>query len=179
MKFFIALILSLPCLSIADQTDPRLPDWFEQLAASDNPIQTQVLQTRIWGAWSRTDNDVAQAFLDVGTAAMQRGALPLALDRFNQVVKLAPKFAEGWNKRATALFMLQRYDESMADIARTLELEPNHFGALAGLGQIFELRGQFSRALAVYQRIDAIAPSMVGIKDKIQRLEQQMGRSTT
>lgn len=173
------LSIGFPLTALADQTHPKLPSWFEQLENAETAIQSQVLQDLIWSAWSSTDNETAQAFLDVGTAAMQRGALPLALDRFNQVVKLAPDFAEGWNKRATVNFMMRRFDDSVQDIAKTLELEPNHFGALAGLAQIFEVRGQTSRALAVYQRIDQIAPSMLGIKDRIKALEQRIARSAT
>lgn len=45
-----------------------------------------------------------------------------------------PYHAQGYNKRATVLFLLQRYRESVADCRVVLELNPYHFAAAAGMG---------------------------------------------
>ena len=41
----------------------------------------------------------------------------------------------------------------MADIAQTLKREPNHLGALMGMGMILEARGKREDALKVYERV--------------------------
>ena len=59
-----------------------------------------------------------------------------ALKHFSELTRQVPQFAEGWNKRATVLFLMGRFLESSDDVERTLHLEPRHFGALSGKGLI-------------------------------------------
>ena len=74
--------------------------------------------------------------------AMDSQKFDVALDFLDQVVTMKPAYAEGWNRRATVHFMMQNYAKSMADINHTLQLEPRHFGALSGMGQIMKNTGR-------------------------------------
>ena len=49
---------------------------------------------------------------------------------FTRVIEKKPNFAEGWNKRATAYFMMGEFDKSMFDIEQTLKLEPTSFWSI-------------------------------------------------
>jgi tetratricopeptide (TPR) repeat protein len=69
-----------------------------------------------------------------------------------------PDWAEGWNARATARYLADDYDGSMADIAQTLKREPRHIGALMGMGMILEANDKKEAALQIYTRVLAIAP---------------------
>ena len=60
------------------------------------------------------------------------------MTRFDTIVRLAPEFAEGWNARATAYYRAGLFGPSIYDIQMTLSLNPDHFGALIGLGLILE-----------------------------------------
>ncbi|MEQ8394810.1 tetratricopeptide repeat protein [Thalassobaculum sp.] len=71
-----------------------------------------------------------------GLRAMREADHATALAAFDTAVRLAPEFAEAWNKRATVHFLRGDYTRSIADVRRTLALEPRHFGALSGLGMI-------------------------------------------
>ncbi len=55
-----------------------------------------------------------------------------SLEILNKVIGLKPDYAEVWNQRATIYFHQEEYEKSLWDIAKTLELEPRHFGSLAG-----------------------------------------------
>ena len=68
---------------------------------------------------------------------MRTRDLIMSIAFFTRVIEKKPDFAEGWNKRATAYFMIGEFDKSMLDINQTLKLEPRHFGALDGMGLIF------------------------------------------
>ena len=44
---------------------------------------------------------------------------------------------QGYNKRATVLFLLQRYQESIHDCKLVLDLNPYHFAAASGMGMCY------------------------------------------
>lgn len=71
------------------------------------------------------------------------------------MIEIDPTFPEAWNQRATIHFLRGDYAQSLADVATTLELEPRHFGALAGRG-IIRLR-QGKSALAIQSIKAALA----------------------
>ena len=77
-----------------------------------------------------------------------------AIEILNKVIELNPNFAEAWNQRATVYFNQEKYEESLADIAKTLELEPRHFGSLAGRA-VIRLR-QLKNALARQSVVEAM-----------------------
>jgi tetratricopeptide (TPR) repeat protein len=105
-----------------------------------------------------------------GRDAIDAGDLPAAIEHLTALTDHAPDFAEGWNSRATAYFMAGEFGPSVADIEHTLALNPHHFGALAGLGQIFEAMERPQMALRAYQAALAVNPHMDGIKDAVDRL---------
>ncbi len=165
MRWCIALILlamasALP--AAADQTDQRLDQLFARLGQPETADALRVEAT-IWQIWWITRTEEAIRPFHRGMDALGEGRVADALALFDDVVAKAPDFAEGWNKRATALFLLGRNDESAADIARTLALEPRHFGAWAGLGLIRLARGQEAEALAAFERGLAVNPHMPNI----------------
>jgi cytochrome c-type biogenesis protein CcmH/NrfG len=66
----------------------------------------------------------------------------------------------------------------MADIEVTLGLNPDHFGALMGLGMILEELGYAQEALTAYRAMAAIHPHRPNLQDALGRLERQLGETT-
>ncbi|MGY8959428.1 MAG: hypothetical protein ACKVKG_07835, partial [Alphaproteobacteria bacterium] len=52
------------------------------------------------------------------------------------------------------------------DVQRTLALEPRHFGALAGLGMIYDALKQKKAALKAFQAALDVNPHMEEIKER-------------
>ncbi len=69
---------------------------------------------------------------------------------------------------------MRRFEESIADVDRTLNLEPRHFGALSGLGLIHNQLGDEARALENFKRAVAVNPHMPQIEAQIRRLEARV-----
>ena len=145
----------------AELQDPQLDDW-------------QAVEKRIRQEWSHSGSAAMDLLLERGRAAMARGDYAAAIEHLTALTDHAPDFAEGWNARATAFFEMDEYGLSVADIRRTLALEPRHFGALAGLGMIYERLDRPGAALKAYEAALAVHPYRPDLRKAVKRLREQV-----
>jgi tetratricopeptide (TPR) repeat protein len=176
----LALAGALACpVAVADQRDPRLPELFEQLRNTAEPHVAREAESRIWRIWLDSGRDDVDAIMREGIDAMSSGRFVDAIEHFDRIVAIAPDFAEGWNKRATAYYLNEELGESVRDIQRTLELEPQHFGAISGMGLIFLKRGDPLGALDAFEAVLEIHPHSRGTRLRVEVLKQVlMGQGT-
>ncbi len=158
----------------AGQDDQRLPALFERLKTTRAAGEAEALQQTIWAVWMESNNAEVNLLMLEGIDAMNQGDLKRALGAFDSMVKVAPGFAEGWNKRATVEFLADDYKASVADIQKTLALEPHHWGALAGLGQIYLALADDEAALRAFKRALEINPHLASIKAKVEEIEAKL-----
>jgi len=163
----------------ADQRHGELKKLFVQLQAAPEYSLAKIVEARIWQLWVHHDNPDVDQRMAVGMAAMTPGNLDRSLAAFDKVIELAPDFAEGWNKRATVHFMMGSYDASVNDIRRTLDLEPRHFGALSGLGLIFDAIGNTAAAVKVWEKALRVHPHMEGIRQRMNELKRELTGAPT
>lgn len=160
--FCVAFLAAMAALQPvrADQKDSRLDDLFMRLLEAPGPGEAQLVEGLIWSIWVQSDDGAVQILMHDGIQALSRGDYRHALSKFEQIVLIEPDFAEGWNKRATVHYLLGNYGKSLADIAKTLELEPRHFGALAGRGLVYIELEDERRALKAFEAALAIHPNL-------------------
>jgi tetratricopeptide (TPR) repeat protein len=158
----------------ADQKDPRLDKLFVQLKTATNVEESQPIEEKIWEIWMQSGDQNVDALMAIGVSALNDADYAQAYRAFDRVVELAPNFAEGWNKRATTLYLLGRYGDSMKDIDKTLALEPRHFGALSGLGLCDAQLDKEKEALDAFEKALAINPNMPGIKQDAADLKKSL-----
>ena len=165
--FYITLTIVLLFLGssiIADQNDPRLEVFFKDLKTSQSMKKASSIELQIWKIWMEHRNPKAQSSMFLGIAAMNNQQFEKALGHFRLLTEIEPDFAEGWNKRATVLFLMGRFHESSVDVERTLQLEPRHFGALSGKGLILMNLKDWSGAIEAFQQGLQIHPFMPSTK---------------
>jgi tetratricopeptide (TPR) repeat protein len=165
--------------ALADQQDQRLEDLFARLQTTSSRAEAQAAQQQIWQIWIEADDSLANRLMRNGIEAMAARQNALALQYFDQLVEQAPDFAEGWNKRATVHYLMDDYAASVLDIERTLELEPRHFGALSGLGMIYDAIGKPAAALRSFEAAVAINPHLEATRQRIEALRRQLRGSQT
>jgi tetratricopeptide (TPR) repeat protein len=152
----------------------QLDDLFAGLKAAKTQEDGEAIVAQIWQLWQHSGDPELDAALERATLVM--GRVPaLALPVLDDIVARAPGWAEGWNKRATVLYLMGEYDRSLADIDRVLALEPRHFGALAGLGLIRIEKGEPREALAAFRRALAVNPFLRERFGVIPALEKELG----
>ncbi|MEM7024398.1 MAG: tetratricopeptide repeat protein [Pseudomonadota bacterium] len=173
------LVLGMTSSVLADQSDRRLEGLFERLQATENESEARTTQALIWRIWIESDDLLVDRLMRYGVRAMSAGQHSLALDYFDRIIGYEPTYAEGWNKRATVHFLMGNYDASVRDIERVLALEPRHFGALSGLGMIYDALEQPAAALRSFEAALAINPHMPGPRQRVDVLKRQLrGRPT-
>lgn len=158
----------------ADQKDSQLGGLFARLKAAPGLPQAQMIEAKIWRIWALHGNAEVDGRMAIGILNMNNGRFEESLAAFDDVVAKAPDFAEGWNKRATVHYLLGDFDASVRDIHRTLELEPRHFGALSGMGLIFDVLGNAEAAIKVWERALEIHPNMPGIRGRMDELKLEL-----
>ena len=151
----------------------RLDELFAELADPANAYW-QRTESDIEREWSKSGSAAMDMLLKRGQEALAAGDLPAAIEHLTALTDRAPDFAEGWNARATAYFLAGLYGPSMQDIARVLELEPRHYGALAGLGTILAETGNEKAALEAFRAARSIHPHSPDIDQAVQRLERDL-----
>lgn len=175
----VVLVLGIMRPAVADQQDARLDGLFARLQATSSEAEARTVQQRIWQIWIESDDPQVNLLMRNGMLAMAAEQLAAALRLFDRTVEHAPGFAEGWNKRATVHYLMGNYPASVLDIERTLELEPRHFGALSGLGMIYDAIDEPAAALRSYEAAVAINPHLAGTRQRIEALRRQLrGRPT-
>lgn len=173
MKYIltIILLLSSPWV-LADQKDPRLPELFEELKGAGNAMQAGIIEIRIWDIWGEHPDPEVDNMMFLAMDELSGDQYSTALQLFTEIIERDPDFSEAWNMRATTHFLAGNYRESEADIMKTLELEPRHFGALSGLGQVYVALEQYYDARNALRRALEINPNMPGVIANIEALQR-------
>jgi tetratricopeptide (TPR) repeat protein len=156
-----------------EMRDDTLDSLFAKLQRASNEDDAKQTELKIWEVWSQSDSVTADVLLTQAVVAMNAGDNKSSFNILNRVIEIYPTYAEAWNKRATLSFMIGRYDESLADIDRVLDLEPRHFGALSGRGMIYQAQEKWGAALDAFREALKINPNMASVKNAIHELEKR------
>jgi tetratricopeptide (TPR) repeat protein len=157
----------------AEERELELNKLFNQLKNNGNASMAFEVEMKIWTIWStHPSQDNLTQLLARGSNLMTQQKFNKAYEAFSKVISLDPNWAEGWNKRATVLYMLGRYQESQDDINEVLKLEKRHFGALSGQGLVQTELKNYEKAINSYEEVQKIYPSMQAPKVMIPHLKE-------
>lgn len=142
------------------------------------PADAARLTREIEREWSLSGSTALDLIMRRGTAALEDNDTRLAIEHFTALTDHAPDFAEGFHLRARAYFMAEKFGPALADLQRTLALNPQHYNALYGLGIMFRELGDPARAQEAFEAALALNPHHEEATDALKRLEASgIGRS--
>lgn len=163
---WIALIVALIALpALAGETCAPGPDrgaaragLFEALRAAPDPVAAGTITDQIWREWLTAPDARAATLLSAALNEIGEGLDDAALDTLGALIAYCPGYAEAWNQRATLLYRLGRFEESLSDVEAVLAREPRHFGALAGRAVMLMAQGRMDPGQRALREALAIHP---------------------
>ena len=160
----------------AEERETELNNLFKQLKNSEVTKAFEI-ENKIWKIWSTHPSNDRRGYrltelLAQGSFLMAEQELNKAYEIFSQIILADPNWSEAWNKRATVLYLLGRYQQSQKDIDEVLKLEKRHFGALSGQGLVQTELQNYEKAINSYKEVQKIYPSMQAPKVMILRIKE-------
>lgn len=136
-----------------------------------DPVVRSLAENALWAVWFRADNPENNATLERVSNLIRQQRLEEAVALANRLIARAPGFAEAYNQRAFAEFLLGRFQESADDCRLTLGRNPYHFGALSGLAKCQLNLGQREPAIESLRRVSKLQPFNRDVREWIASLE--------
>ncbi len=166
---FLAVGLSLPISAGADPTVELLANLQKAEIAEAKRIARELRLE-----WGKSGSAAMDLLLKRGRDAMEAKEYREAVEHFTALTDHAPDFAEGWHGRATAFFHLGLYGPAVADLERTLALNPDNFDAIKGLAVILENLDRLPDAHAAYEQVLALHPHHEDAMEALKRLRTKV-----
>ena len=175
---FLFFIFSLS-LFADDNHQREIDKLFIQLKNANDFENSKKIEDKIWDLWIThpSKNSLTKLLAD-GSSAMMDNKLDTAYNKFTEVIKLDPNWAEAWNKRATVLYLMGKYKLSQADIDKVLAIEERHFGALTGQGLVQTALKNYQKAIDSYIEAHKVHPFMKSPMIMLEKLQIELQKQS-
>jgi len=168
-----------PAIAPEDDAARELDALFERLRTASDPAEAKPVVADIQRRWMRSGSATVDLLMTRAGTAMQGRDLGLALDLLDMVTRLAPDYPEGWNRRATVLYLKEDFGRALVDIERVLALQPRHWGAMSGLAIILRRVGRDEDAIAAFHEVLKIHPMSEHARKSLETLAAESAGSPT
>jgi len=108
--------------------------------------------------WFREAGTQAHQTVENAFKAAEKEDFKTALTLLDRLVQKHPRFAEGWNRRASVYWQMGQYEKSIADCEKAIALNPNHYGAWQGIGVCRVQLGDIAEACRCLRAALKISP---------------------
>ena len=154
-------------------TGPIVSILVQRLTAEESQEVRQAVEVTIWSIFHRHEDSQVRQLMEVGTALMAApNGLARAREVFSEMIQMDGNFAEAFNKRATCSYLLKDYEASIEDCKKTLELQPNHFGAMSGMGLCYLGLDRPQDALRAFKDALKTHPGLPQIREYCRKIEE-------
>lgn len=155
-----------------EEASKTISDLLAHLASAESPEQAGQISKSIERLWRLPGGDTVNLLLDRASAAAEAKDADSAVQLLDAAADLAPDFAEVFSRRAFVYYLKGDTASAVADLRRTLALEPNHFKALEGLAHILSDSGEKKGALKAYEQLLLVNPFAAGAKEAAEDLKK-------
>jgi tetratricopeptide (TPR) repeat protein len=162
-----AAVLAIGLYGTMDSNGP-----LARVLHDDDRAVARMAADALWQLWFRGGTEVQNAELQ---RILHLPDFLEILAGLDDLAREAPRFAEVYNQRATLFYRRGEFSRSVADCERTLELNPYHFGAQAGMGQCYMKLRRPRAALRAFRQALLTNPTLTHLSETIDTLERSEG----
>ena len=155
-------------------TQHSLESLLGDLAVAPDAETAKPIEQAILREFLATESPTIELLMSRVAVTIQEKKYNTALALLDNIIELDPSYAEGWNKRATVNYLLDDYVAALRDVERALALQPNHFGAVYGLGILMREFGARDLALDAFERALSINPFLENAQKAVENLEPEI-----
>ena len=163
---------AIHALSLIGDMD-AVPPLIESLKDND-PTTCLDAEQALWAIWFRSEDESVNTMLEEGANHIKEKQYQESIEVLTEVIRIAPDFAEAYNQRAIAYFLLDEWRKSIEDCEKAVELNPYHFGAVAGIGQCYLRLGKLREAIDAFQKALELNPNLYGIAHTVWQIQKAL-----
>lgn len=139
---------------------------------SDEPEPRELGRRALEHIWFHRAGPQAYRMLEQVHDAMEKKEFQRALAILDRLIELYPTFAEAWNRRGAVYWELGNYQQSAADSERALALNPNHYGAMQGIGICRLQMGDVAAACRYLRAALKVLPHDAATRESLHKCEE-------
>jgi len=125
---------------------------------------------------TRVKDTFLRGHLITGNVYQAMGDDEIALLKYEKILSLNPQNREGHFRRAVSYRNLERFDDAVYELRRTIEIDPGYIPAHLELGELYQRRGDSARALAEFESVIALSKDDPELCRKIGQTYHSAGR---
>ena len=137
---------------------------FNWCIAEHNPTPDQKISgcTAVIEAGKLKGKGLAFAFINRGVAYYEKGQHDLAMDNYDQAIKLNPKYASAFFNRGSSFQDKKQHDRAIEDYDQAIKFDPKYADAFFNRGNTYQDKGQPDRAIQDYDHAILLNPIHAG-----------------
>lgn len=132
----------------------------QDLKSQEEEIRDRATTT-LWQIWFNQKGQYGFEILERSQSLLEAKHYAEAEALLTDLIQDQPDFAEAWNRRAVLNYLQGHYKESLADCQKAITLNPNHFGALHGMGLCYAALGDYMAAIQSFRQTLEILPHSI------------------
>ena len=105
----------------------------------------------------------AETYYDLGNADNDGGNYDLAIENFNEAIKLKPDFAAAYTNRGLVYRNKRNYDRAIEDHTKAIELNPDYAEAYFNRGNTYTEKGDFDLAIVDFTKAIELKPDFADV----------------
>lgn len=151
-----------------------LDQLYDELGRAKDATGAAPVAEVIEQVWNASGSPTIDLLMSRARTFISDSDLDLAAQVLDDVVELAPEDAEGWHQRAMVHFLHKDYAQAASDLKRALLLDPQHYKALYGLGNVLIELGDKKGALEAFRKALKVNPFLDGAQQRVDELKREV-----